>query len=33
VSGRHRFIRRIGRGGLGDVYEAEDRVLGIRVAF
>ena len=32
VSGRFRLIRAIGRGGMGDVFEAEDLDLGGRVA-
>src|SRR5690349_10151472 len=32
VSGRYRVIRHIGRGGMGDVYEADDLELPTRVA-
>ena len=32
LSGRFRIVRFIARGGMGEVYEAEDRVLGERVA-
>jgi tetratricopeptide (TPR) repeat protein len=32
VSGRFRIVRFIGQGGMGEVYEAEDRELGGRVA-
>ncbi len=32
LAGRFRIVRFIARGGMGEVYEAEDRVLGERVA-
>src|SRR5512135_2151404 len=32
LSGRFRIVRFIARGGMGEVYEAEDKVLGERVA-
>ena len=32
VAGRFKIIRRLGAGGMGEVYEAEDPVLGERVA-
>src|SRR5262245_44078621 len=32
VAERYRIVRRIGGGGMGDVYEAEDLELGARVA-
>ena len=32
VSGRFRVVRFIGRGGMGEVYEAQDLELGTRVA-
>jgi len=32
LSGRYRIVRRIGRGGMGEVYESEDLELGARVA-
>lgn len=32
LDGRYRIIRFIARGGMGEVYEAEDQILGARVA-
>src|SRR5262245_5631544 len=32
LAGRYHLGTRLGRGGLGDVFEAEDEALGIRVA-
>ena len=32
LSGRYRIVRFIARGGMGEVYEAEDMILGARVA-
>ncbi len=32
VNGRFRVVRFIGKGGMGEVYEAEDEAIGVRVA-
>ena len=32
LAGRYRIIRFIARGGMGEVYEAEDEMLGTRIA-
>ena len=32
IAGRYRIVRFIARGGMGEVYEAEDLELGVRVA-
>src|SRR5262245_60669715 len=32
IAGRYKIVRFIARGGMGEVYEAEDLVLGERVA-
>src|SRR3954468_6248083 len=32
VAGRYRIVRFLARGGMGEVYEAEDLELGVRIA-
>jgi serine/threonine-protein kinase len=32
IADRYHVIRRVGRGGMGEVYEVEDRVLRVNVA-